>query len=111
MGEEGDTDGGGEICRREFKALFADQRVRAWLAEMGLDVREAEGLFSLLDDGDGLISFDEFISGVLRLRGGAKTLDLATLLLENKKIHMKLDYLGKSPGISKGGAQKPQIKA
>merc|ERR1712232_1022536 len=52
-----------------------------------LDTSEAKGLFHLLDvKCNGRVNADEFVSGCLRLKGQAKSLDVATLLYENKKM-------------------------
>lgn len=91
--QEGDKDGDDTMSRKEFKKVLQNSHARNWLADLGLEVNEISGMFALLDNGDGKISYEEFISGVLRLRGGSKTLDLATILYENKKIHLKLDEL------------------
>merc|ERR1712192_24884 len=87
---EGDQDQGGDMDRREFRRLFRNEEVVRWLSQLGLEVSEVQGLFNLLDDGDGKITFDELLSGIFRLRGEARAVDLATLLFENKKIHSKL---------------------
>lgn len=88
--EEKDRDGGGDLNRCEFASVFEDPRSKRWLNELGMEVSHVSSLFQLMDDGDGLITYDEFISGVLRLRGGARTVDLATLLLESKRIRSML---------------------
>jgi len=59
---------------------------------LGLDVSEARGLFQLLDiDDDQEVSIEELVHGITRLKGGAKGLDLATVMFENKKVHLRLD--------------------
>lgn len=109
--EEGDRDTGGSLSRREFEQVLKDSRVQAWLAQLELEVNEVRGLFLLLDDGDGNLSFEEFMSGIMRLRGGAKNVDLITLLYENKKIHMELieirDALGLPVNSTDGQDFKP----
>merc|ERR1711972_113952 len=53
-----------------------------------LETSEAEGLFHLLDvDESGEVGIEEFIMGCMRLKGTAKSIDLATLLYENKRVH------------------------
>merc|ERR1719375_1075339 len=83
---EADKDGGGFLSLEEFQDLLKVDRVKAWLSMLEMEVNEISGLFVFLDNGDGNISFDEFITGVMRLRGGAKGVDLVTLLYENKKM-------------------------
>jgi len=97
--EEGDKDIGGSLTREEFDKLLKDTRVQAWLSDLELEVSEVRGLFWLLDDGDGYLSFEEFMSGVLRLRGAARNVDLITLLYENKKIHLELLALREDMGF------------
>ena len=49
--------------------------------------RQARGLFNLLDaDDSGSISVKEFIQGCLRLRGQAKSIDVATLIYMTKRM-------------------------
>merc|ERR1719197_600483 len=91
--KEADHDHEGCIRLEDFHALLEEPRVKTWLSVLELEVNEITGLFELLDDGDGRISFEEFLSGVLRLRGGAKSVDLVTLLYENKKIVGHLNEL------------------
>merc|ERR1719159_873551 len=55
-----------------------------------LNVNQAEGFFELCDDGDGRLTFDEFVTGMLRLKGGARNIDLVTMLYENKKLTDKM---------------------
>merc|ERR1719436_257961 len=57
---------------------------------MELEVRETQGLFKMMDNGDGIISADEFVSGVLRLKGDAKSSDLQALYHDNKAISREL---------------------
>eukprot|EP00746_Dinoflagellata_sp_MGD_P139000 gnl/MRDRNA2_/MRDRNA2_72537_c0_seq1.p1 gnl/MRDRNA2_/MRDRNA2_72537_c0~~gnl/MRDRNA2_/MRDRNA2_72537_c0_seq1.p1 ORF type:complete len:529 (-),score=71.05 gnl/MRDRNA2_/MRDRNA2_72537_c0_seq1:65-1588(-) len=88
--EEMDTDGTASISLEELNMLLVDPRAKTWLGVLELEINEVTGLFNLLDDGDGQVSFDEFISGVMRLKGSAKNIDLITLLYENKKVTEKI---------------------
>jgi len=94
--EDSDTDGSGHVTFEEFEQLLANQEMVAYLQAMGIDGSEAKGLFKLLDDdGSGVVSIDEFITGFLRLKGGAKAVDMVTLLYENRKISKKLHRIFK----------------
>jgi len=85
--EEADTDGSGAITFDEFERHLSDRRVRAHLASLGIEVDKAEGLFRLLDmDDSNSIGLQEFVIGCLRLKGGAKAIDLVTLMYENKRL-------------------------
>jgi len=85
--EDADTDGSGTITIEEFECHLRDRRVRAHLASLGLEVDKAQGLFRLLDmDDSGSIGLEEFVIGCMRLKGGAKSIDLVTLMYENKRL-------------------------
>ena len=84
---ESDINGDGTITIEEFQTHLKDPKVRAHLASVGLAVHEALGLFKLLDvDHSGGIAIEEFVVGCMRLKGGAKSIDLATLMYENKRM-------------------------
>merc|ERR1712224_1178065 len=44
--------------------------------------------------GSGTVGVDEFVVGCLRLRGEAKSVDVATIMYENKRIMSRLKHLG-----------------
>lgn len=77
--KEIDESGDGHVTKEEFGTLLHDHRVLTWLAALDLDVEQCEGLFSLLDNGDGKISFQEFVQGVHRLKGPARSVDMITV--------------------------------
>jgi len=87
-----DADNSGNISRDELEKLLMSKETHAHLVLLGLDISEARGLFQLLDiDDDHEVSIDELVHGLIRLKGGAKGLDLATFMFENKKTHLRLE--------------------
>jgi len=75
-----DEDGDGEISLNELSAHLESPDIGAYFSKLGVDVNKVEKLFMLLDeDGSGDIDREEFIFGCLRLKGEAKSLDLAIL--------------------------------
>jgi len=84
---DADEDGNRMITLEEFQERAKDPMVWANLLSLGLEVSEARGLFNLLDmDGSGSVGIEEFLMGCMRLKGYAKTIDLATLMYENKRL-------------------------
>lgn len=77
--KEIDDSGDGSVNMEEFTEILEDHRVTTWLAALDLDIQQCQGLFELLDNGDGKISFQEFVQGVHRLKGAAKAVDLVTV--------------------------------
>merc|ERR1712136_663724 len=70
---------------------FRNREVVAYLRFLELDVLEARGLFQLLDvEGKHVVDIDEFVVGMMRLKGAAKGVDVATIMYENKKIFVRL---------------------
>jgi len=68
--EKADTSGDSCIQRDEF----------TWLAAQEIDVGDADLLFDLMDGGDGELTSDELCTGISRLKGPAKSLDLIGLI-------------------------------
>jgi len=77
-----DTDRSGDLNWQEFEKHIGDHHVQAYLRKLDLDVESsgARGMFKLLDfDGDGKVDIEEFVVGIARLKGLARSLDLARL--------------------------------
>eukprot|EP00746_Dinoflagellata_sp_MGD_P123540 gnl/MRDRNA2_/MRDRNA2_58171_c0_seq1.p1 gnl/MRDRNA2_/MRDRNA2_58171_c0~~gnl/MRDRNA2_/MRDRNA2_58171_c0_seq1.p1 ORF type:complete len:632 (+),score=131.16 gnl/MRDRNA2_/MRDRNA2_58171_c0_seq1:121-2016(+) len=83
---EMDTNGDGYVSLNEMHVMLKDEHICAWLQELGIVPRELQGLLELMDDGDDTLEFCEFLAGIMRMKAASKGVDLATLLLENKKI-------------------------
>ena len=81
----------GKITLEQFLVHLDIPEVRALFSVMGLDISDAITFFESLDvDGSNDVALEEFVMGCMKLRGGAKTLDMATVLRENKRISDKL---------------------
>lgn len=85
--EETDTDHSGQVSFEEFETHLRNEEVAAYLQSMGLHTTEARGLFQLLDaDSSGSVGIEELVSGCMRLKGHARSVDVATLIYENKRM-------------------------
>merc|ERR1712190_301059 len=92
--KEVDADKSGTVSWKELKRNLNDDRVRAYFQMLSIDTSEAEGLFKLLDvDDSGEVGTEEFIVGCMRLKGTAKSIDLATMLYESKRMHTIMNKL------------------
>jgi voltage-gated sodium channel len=68
-----DVDRSGAITIGELEQSLEDEFMRARFGTLGLDVSDAWELFKLLDaNADRVIDADEFLQGLLYMRGGAK---------------------------------------
>merc|ERR1712176_1235788 len=80
----------------ELDKQLDDPKVRAQLAALGMELHEAKGLFGLLDiSGQGTVSIEELVVGFMRFKGGAKSIDLATLMTENKRTNQQIQKLSR----------------
>jgi hypothetical protein len=85
--EAADETGDGLLDMGEFLATMKEPEVQTWMASMDLDVEDAGMVFQLVDaDGDGRLTAQELISGVSRLMGDARNLDLLILMREQKEV-------------------------
>lgn len=84
--KEIDSTGDGLVDWEEFQHVIHDHRVLTWLAALDFDIEQCEGIFLLLNGGDGKISFQEFVKGVQRLKGEAKSIDLTLLMARQTEL-------------------------
>jgi len=92
--EEMDANGNGFISLSEFEAAIEDERMVAYFNALGLDITDVQTLFCLLDrDQEGSIDIEEFLLGCMRLKGEARSLDLAKLLYESDYVVHNLENL------------------
>mmetsp|Transcript_26619 Transcript_26619/g.76736 ORF Transcript_26619/g.76736 Transcript_26619/m.76736 type:complete len:302 (+) Transcript_26619:2-907(+) len=86
--EEVDSDCTGKVTWRKFWDYLHNEHVQAYFATQQLDTTDARELFNLLknEDKNEEVSVEEFILGCKRLRGQAKSSDVATLLRESKRF-------------------------
>mmetsp|Transcript_68482 Transcript_68482/g.125782 ORF Transcript_68482/g.125782 Transcript_68482/m.125782 type:complete len:228 (+) Transcript_68482:54-737(+) len=86
-----DIDNSGDITIREFEKHLNEDSMQAYFASLDLDTSDAWTLFKLLDTDEGnAIDVDEFIMGCLRLKGNAKSIDIAKMSCENKFMMKKM---------------------
>eukprot|EP00415_Alexandrium_ostenfeldii_P000337 UN0337 len=89
-----DSDCSGCITLQDFEDHLGDADLRAYLSALSLTTDEAWSLFKLLDvHGTSLIDLDEFVSGCLRLRGNARSVDMRMLLYESRWAMNKLSKI------------------
>lgn len=88
--QEADSSGDGHVDWAEFQDIISDRRLTMQLQALDFDANVCEGMFGLLDDGDGKISFDEFINGVKRLKGPAKSVDVVIMAQQQSKMFESL---------------------
>eukprot|EP00435_Cladocopium_sp_Y103_P046007 s497_g13.t1 len=83
-------DGNGIIKEERLLEVMADPQVMAHLQTLELDVHEGTALFHLLDNGDGEVTLDEFIDGILRCKGPARAVDQVAMRAEIRQMDAKI---------------------
>jgi len=99
--EEIDVEGTGVITRAELEEAFKSEQVRYYFSVLDIDVVDSNYLFDMLDlDRSGEVDMEEFVSGCLRLKGNAKSIDIHTLMFEIKimikQITAFMEYYGQA---------------
>ncbi|CAE8686333.1 unnamed protein product [Polarella glacialis] len=100
---EADTSGDGFLSYEEFAEVVHDARVRSWLSAMELDVTDSKLVFDLLirsnpdssppGKQDGELSAEDLVRGVSKLKGSARSLDMATLMMKMGSMDAALQEL------------------
>merc|ERR1712228_751690 len=83
---EADISGDGNLSLTELEDLLESPMVKAYVSVLELDVHEVQSLFYLLDDGDGFVTYDEFLNGILRLKGSARSQDVIMMMHDCRHI-------------------------
>eukprot|EP00929_Paragymnodinium_shiwhaense_P090593 TRINITY_DN50773_c0_g1_i1.p1 TRINITY_DN50773_c0_g1~~TRINITY_DN50773_c0_g1_i1.p1 ORF type:complete len:641 (-),score=108.46 TRINITY_DN50773_c0_g1_i1:319-2241(-) len=87
---EMDTDRSGEVSLEELQFHIDDDNLQAYFAHLEIEVKDAWEIFRLLDvDASGTVSIEEFVDGCMRLRGYAKTLDVASITYDVERLRRK----------------------
>mmetsp|Transcript_77107 Transcript_77107/g.204665 ORF Transcript_77107/g.204665 Transcript_77107/m.204665 type:complete len:291 (-) Transcript_77107:17-889(-) len=96
-----DADGNDVLSSDEFFKALVREDIVQYLDALSVDPTEAELLFMLLDkDCDGEVSITEFVEGMQRLKGEAKSFDVHMMMHANRQVlHMcsgVFDWLGEN---------------
>lgn len=88
MFDEIDSDGSGFITMKEFEEHLQKGTIEAVFSSLSIDTDDAWTLFQLLDDDKGnSLDADEFVHGCLRLKGNAKSIDVAKLSRDQNRLY------------------------
>jgi len=80
-----DVSGKGTLNLEEFETVVSNTSVKTWLQVLELEVHDAHSLFHILDDGDGEVTYEEFLQGVMRVKGQARSMDVVALMRSSDK--------------------------
>lgn len=86
-----DSSHDGLVSLPEFEAHLQQEKVQAFFAGLEIENADAWTIFKLLDtDGGGAVDYTEFVEGCIRLKGNAKSIEMAQLMYHHKWIMDKV---------------------
>lgn len=88
-----DETGNGLISEERLSSILSNPKVAAYFQTLDLDVHESAALFHILDNGDGEVTLDEFIDGIMRCKGPARAIDQVAMHAELKQLDAKVTKL------------------
>merc|ERR1712137_1057725 len=78
--EEADSTNDGFVDRSELCGMLENVNLKTWLAAQEVECNDGDILFDFLDGGDGIITSEELIHGIQRLKGAARSIDVNALI-------------------------------
>lgn len=89
-----DASGEGVIFMDEFVEILNTPTMSHFMTKLELESTDLLSLFKLIDvDDTGHVSLEDFMAGCQRLKGPAKSVDLALLLAHTARLNCKVDNL------------------
>mmetsp|Transcript_19905 Transcript_19905/g.35343 ORF Transcript_19905/g.35343 Transcript_19905/m.35343 type:complete len:247 (+) Transcript_19905:2-742(+) len=89
-----DDSGDGKCSLAEFRSHLTDEPTQALLRSLEIEGRDAVALFELLDgDGSGEVDLNEFVTGCITLRGGAKAVHMEKISSTSKVLQEKMEHM------------------
>ncbi|CAK9103487.1 unnamed protein product [Durusdinium trenchii] len=85
-----DEVGNGMITQQRMSEILQVPEVKAYFQTLEVDVHEGAALFHILDNGDGEVTREEFIDGILRCKGPARAIDQVAMQADLTHLHDKL---------------------
>jgi hypothetical protein len=101
-----DADNTGQLSREEFMQVTAHPDVMALMASFELATHDVKGLFDLLDNGHGVITYNEFIDGVMHLKGQARSLDVVAITRNTERMQKVLNQLLQRSSLLEGAVMQ-----
>jgi hypothetical protein len=75
------------LDREEMRAVVGDRQARLVLEDLNIPTDNPDELFNIFDvEGSGELSIEQFISGILRLKGSASAKDMLSCVLTSKAV-------------------------
>jgi len=83
----------GTITEQQLAEILAIPKAAAYFQTLDVDVLEGAALFRILDNGDGRITHEEFVDGILRCKGPARAMEQVAMRSELRQMDAKFTKL------------------
>jgi len=88
----GDVDNSGTMSLHEFRNHLMNPWVRAYFSGLEIDPSDAVSIFTLIaSEGCDEVDIDEFVAGMIKLKGHAKSVDVLTLMYDSANQTVQLN--------------------
>eukprot|EP00930_Biecheleria_cincta_P065584 TRINITY_DN5141_c0_g1_i1.p1 TRINITY_DN5141_c0_g1~~TRINITY_DN5141_c0_g1_i1.p1 ORF type:complete len:582 (+),score=124.71 TRINITY_DN5141_c0_g1_i1:175-1920(+) len=92
--QQADKNGSNSITLEELQTQVKHPWVKAYFAGLDIDPREASIIFTLLDtDSNGELTIDEFVAGILKMKGSAKGVDVLAIMFDHQRLALSFNVL------------------
>jgi hypothetical protein len=92
-----DSDKSSEVSIEEVRQHLTDPQMIAFMSNLEIDYSDVEDFFAILTSGGGSgVDIDTFVSGCMKLRGQARSVDLVSLIVQHKRAWKEHQQLARS---------------
>jgi hypothetical protein len=105
-----DEDHSGKLSRGEMERAMMNKKVRQKLGKLDIKAKDLNDLWEILDDGDGELDSEEFVQGIRRLQGEARSKDILRLYREVRVLERYTDQIEDNLKLSNERMQVVQAK-
>jgi len=85
--EEMDDSGDGVVSLEEFTSRIDHPKMIAFASALGLEINDAKHFFNLLSDGGNKdVDLETFVTGCIRMKGQALSMDLQDLMIKQQRF-------------------------
>eukprot|EP00435_Cladocopium_sp_Y103_P005032 s2078_g1.t1 len=101
-----DENGTGMISEERLTHVLGIPKVAAYFQTMELEVHEGQALFKVLQNGNGEVTLEEFIDGILRCKGPARAIDQVAMHADLRDIDASLGIFSAASGTGDAMVKK-----
>merc|ERR1712039_721056 len=91
-----DVSADGFISKAEFIDMLQHEEMQAYMSILDFEIEDAVYVFDLIDDGDGRLNYYEFLKGLPRCKGVARSMDVIAISHEVGHVVTMCKHLGES---------------